>query len=150
MAGSLNKVMIIGNVGRDPEMRYTSGGQPITTFSVAASRRWRDPEGQDKEETEWFNVVAWQKLAETVNQIVTKGRKVYVEGRLQTRSWDGQDGQKHYRTEVVANTVIMIDRRPDSPAGAPAATHAATNGTAASSPWGNADAPAPDLDDIPF
>jgi single-strand DNA-binding protein len=116
MAGSLNKVMVIGNVGRNPEMRYLQNGSPVTTFSVAAGRTWTTPEGERREETEWFNVVVWNKLAETVNQYVTKGRKVYVEGRLQTRSWDGQDGQKHYRTEVVAQTVTILDRRPDAPA----------------------------------
>jgi single-strand DNA-binding protein len=113
MSNSLNKVLLIGNVGRDPEMRYLQNGTPTTTFSVAAGRSWTTPEGERKEETEWFNIVAWRKLAETCNQLVTKGRKVYIEGRLQTRSWDGQDGQKHYRTEVVAEEMILLDRRPD-------------------------------------
>ncbi len=112
MAGSLNKVMIIGNVGRDPEMRYTKNGDPVTSFSVAASRTWTTPEGDRREETDWFNIVAWNKLAETCNQYVTKGRKVYIEGRLRTRSWEGQDGQKHYRTEVVAGQMILLDSRP--------------------------------------
>lgn len=118
MAGSLNKVMIIGNVGRDPEMRYLQDGTPMTSFSVATSRAWTTPDGDRREETDWFNVVAWRKLAETCNQFVTKGRKVYIEGRLQTRSWEGQDGQKHYRTEVIAQTMILLDRRPGG-AGAP-------------------------------
>jgi single-strand DNA-binding protein len=112
MAGSLNKVMIIGNVGRDPEMRYLQDGTPMTSFSVATSRSWTTPDGDRREETDWFNVVAWRKLAETCNQFVTKGRKVYIEGRLQTRSWEGQDGQKHYRTEVIAQQMILLDRRP--------------------------------------
>jgi len=112
MAGSLNKVMIIGNVGRDPEMRYLQNGTPVTSFSVAASRTWTTPEGERREETEWFNVVAWNKLAETCNQLITKGRKVYIEGRLRTHSWEGQDGQKRYRTEVVANSMILLDSRP--------------------------------------
>jgi len=112
MAFSLNKVMIIGNVGKDPEMRYTPKGDPVTTFSVAAGRSWTTPEGDRKEDTEWFNVVAWSKLAETCNQLITKGRKMYIEGRLQTRSWEGQDGQKHYRTEVVAQSMILLDSRP--------------------------------------
>ncbi|MCL5264855.1 MAG: single-stranded DNA-binding protein [Chloroflexi bacterium] len=117
MAGSLNKVMIIGNVGRDPEMRYTQSGAPVTSFSVAASRRWTTPEGEQREETEWFNVVTWNKLAETANRYVAKGSKVYIEGRLQTRSWEGQDGQKRYRTEVVANSLIMLDSRQKSAGG---------------------------------
>ena len=113
MAGSLNKVMLIGNVGRDPEMRYTASGEPVTTFSVAVSRRWKDrTSNEPREETEWFSIVTWRQLAETCNQYVTKGRKVYVEGRLQTRSWEGQDGQKHYRTEVIAQVVTLLDRRP--------------------------------------
>lgn len=111
MAGSLNKVMIIGNLGRDPEMRYTPSGTPVTTFSVAASRRWTGPDGQPREDTEWFRVVAWEKLAETCNQYLTKGSKVYVEGRLQTHEWEGQDGQKRRTTEVIAYTMIMLDRR---------------------------------------
>lgn len=120
MAGGLNKVMIIGNVGRDPEMRYTPRGTAVTSFSVAVSRRWTTPDNETRDETEWFNVVAWNKLAETCNQLVTKGRKVYIEGRLQTRSWDGQDGQKKYRTEVVASEMQLLDSRPrggDAPSG---------------------------------
>ncbi|MBI4318386.1 MAG: single-stranded DNA-binding protein [Chloroflexi bacterium] len=112
MSASLNKVMIIGNVGRDPEMRYTQNGTAVTSFSVAAGRRWTTPEGEQREETEWFNVVTWNKLAETANRYITKGSRVYIEGRLQTRSWEGQDGQKRYRTEVVAQTMIMLDSRP--------------------------------------
>jgi single-strand DNA-binding protein len=108
MAGSLNKVMLIGNVGRDPEMRYTPSGTPVTSFSVACGRVRNTPDGERREETEWFNIVAWDKLAETVSQYLTKGQKVYVEGRLQTRSWEGQDGQKRSRTEVVANTLIFL------------------------------------------
>lgn len=118
MAGSLNKVMIIGNVGRDPEMRYTQNGTAVTSFSVASGRRWTTPDGEQREETEWFSVVTWNKLAETANRYVTKGSKVYIEGRLQTRSWEGPDGQKRYRTEVIAQTMILLDGRPKSP-GAP-------------------------------
>lgn len=117
MAGGLNKVMVIGNVGRDPEMRFTPGGQAVTSFSVAVGRRWTTPEGEARDETEWFNIVAWGKLAETCNQLITKGRKVYIEGRLQTRSWEGQDGQKRYRTEVVANTMLLLDSRPTGAGG---------------------------------
>ena len=119
MAGGLNKVMIIGNVGRDPEMRYTPSGSAVTSFSVAVSRRWTTPDNQQRDETEWFNVVAWDKLAETCNQLITKGRKVYIEGRLQTRSWEGQDGQKRYRTEVIAQTMLLLDPRQPGAAGGP-------------------------------
>lgn len=118
----LNKVMIIGRLGRDPEMRYTPNGSAVTSFSVAVSRRWNSSEGQQQEETEWFNVVTWNKLAEVCNQSLTKGRSVYVEGRLRSRSWDGQDGQKHYRTELIAQTVQFLDSKPrpqESAAGHP-------------------------------
>jgi single-strand DNA-binding protein len=106
----LNRVMIIGNVGTDPEMRFTPNGNPVTSFSVATNRTYNTSDGGKKEETEWFSVVAWNKLAETCNQFLGKGRRVYVEGRLRTRSWEGQDGQKHYRTEVIANQVLFLDR----------------------------------------
>ena len=128
MAGSLNKVLIIGNVGRDPEMRYTPNGSPVTTFSVAVNRRWTGQDGQAQDETEWFNVVAWSKLAETCSQYLSKGRSVFVEGRLRTRSWDDQNGQKHYRTEVIAQDVKFLDstgnRQQPRPAGAAAADEA--------------------------
>lgn len=105
---SLNKVMIIGNLGADPEMRYTANGSAVTSFNVAANEQFTDRAGARQEHTEWFSVVTWNRLAETCAQYLTKGRQVYVEGRLQTRSWDGQDGQKHYKTEVVAETVRFL------------------------------------------
>ena len=109
MAG-LNKVMLIGNVGTDPEMRYTANGNAVATFRIACNRNYSGPDGERKEETEWFSVVTWNKLAETCSQFLQKGRRAYVEGRLQTRSWDGPDGQRRYRTEVIANTVLFLDR----------------------------------------
>jgi single-strand DNA-binding protein len=117
MAGSLNKVMIIGNVGRDPEMRYLPNGTPVTNFTVAVNRRYSTPDGEKKEETEWFRVVLWRQLAEIANQYVTKGQSVYIEGRLQTRSWEGQDGQKRTTTEIVAQVMQLLGSRPR--AGAP-------------------------------
>ncbi|MCI0477219.1 MAG: single-stranded DNA-binding protein, partial [Anaerolineales bacterium] len=108
MARGLNKVMIIGNLGRDPEMRYTPSGKPVTSFSVAVSRTRNKPEGERIEITDWFNVVAWDRLAEICSQYLTKGSMVYVEGRLETRSGDGDNGQKHYRTEVVASDVTIL------------------------------------------
>jgi single-strand DNA-binding protein len=104
----LNKVMIIGNLGADPEMRYTANGNAVTTFNVATSRRFTDSSGERREETEWFRVVTWSRLAETCAQYLTKGRQVYVEGRMQTRSWEGQDGQKRYTTELIAETVTFL------------------------------------------
>lgn len=112
---SLNKVMIIGNLGQEPEMRYTANGNAQTAFSVATNESWTDRAGAKQERTEWFSVVCWNKLAETCAQYLAKGRQVYIEGRLQTRSWDGQDGQKHYRTEVIADTVRFLGTRADAP-----------------------------------
>ena len=113
MARGLNKVMVIGNVGRDPEMRYIPSGKPVTSFSVATSRSWTNSEGERREETEWFNVVAWGNLAEICKQHLRKGQQVYVEGRLQTRSWEDHDGRKRFRTELVANEMIMLGKRGD-------------------------------------
>jgi single-strand DNA-binding protein len=118
MSRDLNRVMVIGRLGKDPETRYTPQGSAMTRFSVASGRRWRTAEGEDREETEWFNVVAWDKLAEICAQYLQKGSRVYIEGRLQTRSWDDQaTGQKRYMTEVVANDLIMLDTRRDSMGG---------------------------------
>ena len=111
----LNKVMIIGNVGTDPEMRFTPSGSPVTSFRLATSRFYTSSEGERKQETEWFDVVTWNRLAENCNQFLTKGQRAYVEGRLRTRSWEGQDGQKHSRSEVIANRVIFLDRRGAAP-----------------------------------
>jgi single-strand DNA-binding protein len=112
VARGLNKVLIIGNLGRDPEMRYTPSGKPVTSFSVAVSRGWTTSAGERREATEWFNVIAWGNLAEICNQYLRKGSRAYVEGRLQTRSWDDPDGQRHSRTEVVANEMMILDSRP--------------------------------------
>lgn len=112
---ALNKVMLIGNVGTDPEMRYTANGNAVTTFRMAVNRNYSGPEGERREETEWFSIVTWNKLAETCSQFLQKGRSAYVEGRLQTRSWEGQDGQRHFRTEVIANTVQFLDKGQAAP-----------------------------------
>lgn len=111
MSRGLNKVMIIGNLGREPEMRYTPSGRPVTTFSVATSRSWNTSEGEKHVETEWFNVVAWSNLAEICKQFLTKGQQVYIEGRLQTRHWDDQEGNKHTSVEIVANEMIILGER---------------------------------------
>lgn len=111
MSRGLNKVMVIGNIGRDPEMRYTPSGKPVTSFSLASSRSWTAPDGERREETEWFNVVTWGNLAEICNQKLFKSQQVYVEGRLQTRSWEDDRGQRHFRTEVVASEMIILGPR---------------------------------------
>ena len=112
---SLNKVMIIGNLGSEPEMRFTPNGRPVTSFSVATNRVYTTAEGERKEETEWFTVVTWAKLAEQCNQFLTKGRLVYAEGRLRTHTWESQDGQKRSRTEIVADRVTFLDRQAAAP-----------------------------------
>lgn len=109
---SLNKVLLIGNLTRDPEARTTPSGQQVTTFSVATNRAWTSPSGEKQERSEFHNIVSWGKLADIVAKYLAKGRRVYVEGRLQTRDWTGQDGVKRYRTEIVAENVIMLDRAP--------------------------------------
>jgi len=111
MGRGLNKVTLIGNLGRNPEMRYTPSGKPVTSFSMASSRSWVSSDGERREETEWFNVVAWGNLAEICNQHLARGQQVYIEGRLQTRSWEDNNGQRHFRTEVVANEMIILGRR---------------------------------------
>ncbi len=146
MAMNLNKAMVIGNVTRDPESRTTPTGQTVANFGVATNRAWKDQKtGERKEQVEFHNIVAWGKLAETCAQYLKKGAKVYVEGRLQTRTWNDQSGAKRNRTEIVADTMIMLDR---AGAGAGSAPKAAA-------PTESADAtPAAEeeinVEDIPF
>jgi len=108
---SVNRITIIGNLGNEPEMRFTPSGRPVTSFRVATNWRYTTPDGERREETEWFSVVAWGRLAEQCNQFLTKGRLVYVEGRLRLRMWDGQDGQRRARNEIVADRVKFLDRQ---------------------------------------
>lgn len=114
MAMSLNRVQLIGNLTRDPEMKQIPGGQVVATFGVATNFSWNDQSGQKQTKTEFHNIVAWRKLAEICGQYLKKGSKVFVEGRLQTRSWDGEDGTKRYRTEIVLDNMIMLDRKGES------------------------------------
>ena len=111
----LNKMLVIGNVGTDPEMRYTPNGNPVTSFRLATGRTYTTSEGERREETEWFTVVSWNQLAEQCNQYLVKGRRVYVEGRLKSDSWAGPDGQARFKNEIIANRVLFLDRTP--PAG---------------------------------
>lgn len=106
----LNKVMLIGNMTRDPEIRTIPSGQSVASFSVATNRSWNDASGELQKVAEFTDVVAWGKLAEIAGQILKKGRRVYIEGRLQTRNWDGQDGVKRYKTEVIASDLIVLDK----------------------------------------
>ncbi|MBI3953564.1 MAG: single-stranded DNA-binding protein [Chloroflexi bacterium] len=127
----LNRIQVIGNVGTDPEMRYTPAGNPVTNFSIATNRNYTTSQGERREETEWFRVVTWNKLAETCNQFLAKGQRAYVEGRLRSSVWEGQDGQKRFRNEIVANTVIFLDRpgqAPEEEASRPVGTAAEAKG----------------------
>ena len=165
---SLTKCMIIGNLGRDPEMRYTPSGQADTQFSVATNRNYRDPQGEWQSETEWFRVVVWGDQGERVAEYLRKGHKVYVEGRLQTRQWEDQSGNKRYTTELIANRVQSLERRDregeppfpgDAPggssggsssaaggSGAPSASSAGSSGSSSTGTTTSAE----DYDDLPF
>lgn len=146
MASSLNKAMLIGNLTRDPELRKTTSGQSVCSFSIATNRVYTDASGQKKENADYHNIVAWGRLAEICSQYLTKGKKVYIDGRIQTRDWEGQDGQKKYRTEIIAENMIMLDRGGSSMGG----------GAMSAGPAIMADEPsaAPEeeikLEDIPF
>jgi single-strand DNA-binding protein len=141
----LNKVMLIGNLGRDPEVRSTPSGQTVTTFSIATSRKWKNRDGQQQDETEWYNIEAWGRLAEICGQYLQKGSKVYIEGRGKTDSWDDKEsGQKRYKFKVVAQEMKMLDSRgsggSDLDSGAPGG-----GGYSSGPPQAG-----PDDDDIPF
>lgn len=157
----LNKVMLIGNLTRDPEIRSTNTGQTVASFAVACNRSWNDTQGVRQDAVEYVNIVAWGKLAEIVGQIYSKGRRTYIEGRLQTSSWDDKDtGAKRYKTEVIASDLILLDRAPSGVSSetnaAPAATTTPTE-QPKKEPVAAGDAPATtinedeiNIEDIPF
>lgn len=164
---SLNKVMLIGNVGKDPEVRYLEPNSPtsakVATFTLATTERYKDRNGEVKENTEWHNIVAWRNNADVVEKFVRKGTQLYIEGRLRSRSWDGQDGAKHYITEINADTIQLLGRRSDNPgadgtpsaassaapAAQPARPSAAPAAAPAAQPVSQPASDAPD-DDLPF
>ena len=111
---SVNKVILIGNLGRDPEIRYTQGGQAVANFTLATNERWRDKEGQNQERTEWHRIVVWGKQAENCAKYLAKGRSCYIEGRLQTREWEDKEGNKRQTTEIVAQNVTFLGSRGDA------------------------------------
>lgn len=113
MSRGLNKAMIIGNLGGDPEMRYTPSGKPLTKFQLASNRNWISAEGERKTETEWFTIIAWGKLAEICNQYLTKGQQVYIEGRIHTRKWKDEGGNSHSSVEITAQEMLMVGGRSD-------------------------------------
>jgi single-strand DNA-binding protein len=141
---SLNKVTLIGNLGKDPELSYTASGIAVAKFSIATSERWKDDAGNTQERTEWHNIVAWRKLAEICGQYLKKGKKVYIEGKLQTRSWDDKNtGVKRYATEIIADDLIMLDPKgSDSGSGTSAPTAPPLDDSFAPPP--------PTKDDLPF
>lgn len=143
---NLNKALLIGNLTRDPEARTTPDGTPVTTFSVATNLRWTDPSGNRQEKVEYHNIVAWRKLAEICGQYLRKGSKVYVEGRIQTRQWEDQQKQKRYRTEIVAENLIMLDRQNAPSNAAPAASPLEDQPPAAAAPQ----EPVINVEEIPF
>jgi len=107
----INKVILIGNLGADPEIRYTQSGTPVVNFRIATTERWKDKDGQQQEQTEWHNIVAWRRLAEICGEYLSKGSRVYIEGKLQTRKWQDQNGNDRYTTEIVANEMKMLTPR---------------------------------------
>ncbi|PJE77077.1 single-stranded DNA-binding protein [Candidatus Uhrbacteria bacterium CG10_big_fil_rev_8_21_14_0_10_48_16] len=155
---SLNRATVIGNLTREPETRQTPSGQNVCTFSVATNRTWASPDGKKQEATEFHNVVAWGKLADICAQYLNKGRKVYIEGRLQTRDWEGQDGVRRYRTEIVTENMIILDKTGGAPSGSVNASSVGSFGDASftppSPPTQDDPAPNPDdeikIEDIPF
>jgi single-strand DNA-binding protein len=150
MAG-VNKAILVGNLGRDPELRQTPNGQSVVNFTLATSENWTDKSGERQERTEWHRIVAWGRTAEMCNQYLSKGRTVYVEGRIQTREWEDKDGNKRYTTEVNAQTVNFIGPRSDGGGGG--TSYAGRDENQASSPPANnppMDSAPPVDDDIPF
>jgi len=144
----VNKVILVGNLGRDPESRSTAAGQPVVNFTVATNRKWRDREGQRQEQTEWHNIVCFGRQAEVAGQYLHKGKQIYVEGRLQTRSWDDkQTGEKKYRTEIVCDNFQMLGQRGDSGGGGGYGGGAPSSGGGGG---GGGFDPGPSDDDIPF
>ncbi len=156
MASSVNKAIVVGNLGRDPEVRHTSGGQAVANFSVATSEQWTDKaNGEKKEKTEWHRIVVWGKVAELCGQFLAKGRKVYVEGRLQSREWTNKDGVKMNTTEIVANQVVFLSGKGEG-AGKGTGAGAASGDDFGPPPPGfdegasGGSGPGPGNDDIPF
>lgn len=148
--GSVNKVILIGRLGADPESRSTPGGATVTNVNIATNRRTKDRDGNWVEETDWHRIVFWNRLAEIVNEYTRKGTRIYVEGRLQTRSWEDQSGQKKYMTEVVANEMQLLDSRDDSGGGFGGGGGNTSNTTSIPQPDMSDDDPGSGPDDVPF
>ena len=149
----VNKVILIGNLGRDPEIRYTQGGQPVANFTMATSERWNNKDGERQERTEWHKIVVWGKLAEFCGEYLSKGRQVYAEGRLQTREWEDKDGNKRWTTEFVANAIQFVGPRPGGGGDGDASFSGPSRGEAPAGPpppSGSGGSGGGGEDDIPF
>jgi single-strand DNA-binding protein len=145
MSSSVNKVILVGRLGKDPEVKYTQGGTPVARFSLATDETWKDQGGEKQQRTEWHNIVAWSKLAEICGQYLTKGRLIYLEGRLQTRTWEDKDGNKRSTTEVRADNMVMLSGKFEETR--------SERGAAAAAPTASAERSVePEItdDDIPF
>lgn len=149
MAG-VNKVILVGNLGRDPEVRYTKNGQAVASFSLATTERWTGKDGNKEEKTEWHRIVAWGKLGEICGEYLVKGKQVYIEGRLQTRDWDDKDGNKKSTTEIVANNMVMLSQAGGAQQSYGGDQQAASGGSQAASSGGGSETDDFEDDDIPF
>lgn len=151
---SLNRVQLIGNLTREPELRQIPGGQTVASFTVATNFSWTDQSGQRQDRPEYHNIVAWRKLAEICGQYLKKGSKIFIEGRIQTRDWEGEDGVKRYRTEIVADNMIMLDRKGDAIVGSEQAFSGGLNRKEDSGSSDGAPVPVAEddvtIDDLPF
>lgn len=156
MARSVNKVILLGNLGKDAELSYLPSGQAVSKFSLATNRKWKDKNGEWQEETEWHNIVLWGKPAESYSQYLTKGQKIYIEGRIKSRTWEGKDGNKHYATDIIADQIVFASGRgaDEGGGGAPRAAgqRAATPAAARASASPVEEGLSPEItdDDIPF
>ncbi|MFH1071189.1 MAG: single-stranded DNA-binding protein [Candidatus Glassbacteria bacterium] len=147
---SVNKVILIGNLGGDPELRHTVSNVPVVNFTVATNENWVNKEGVREERTEWHRVVAWRRLAEICHEYLRKGSQVYIEGKLQTRSWEDQNGQKRFVTEIVADEMVILGSRGDSHAAEAASGHGAAGGSHPADDYHEFQPPAEEGDDLPF
>lgn len=152
MARSVNKVILLGNLGKDAELSYTPTGQALAKTTMATNRRWKDKNGEQQEETEWHNLVLWGKQAEGLSQYLTKGRSIYVEGRIKSRTWEGKDGNKHHATDIVVERVVFAGPGRDAGASGEEAGTRPAAARAAAAPAPVDEGPQPDIteDDIPF
>jgi single-strand DNA-binding protein len=148
--GSVNKVILVGNLGRDAELRYTPGGAPVATINLATTEVWNDKAGQKQEKTEWHRVILWGKSAESLNEYLVKGKQIYVEGRLQTRQWDDKDGTKRYTTEIRGDRIVLLGSGGGGTGGGGGRTQSRGGAAPSDEPMGGEPGAELTDDDIPF